>query len=470
MSVVDLEAELGMVELGDRRRSVRAVAIGRELADDPSRSFPSMFDSAGLEAWYRFSNSEAVSPGRLLAPHFSGAWARAGERQCLIVHDTTEVSFPGESEREGLHFTGTRNLLHLHVSLAVELTEAPVVHGFVGANAYVLRGGLWGEVKESGELEALGSGSERWENAARQVNSAAPSSSSLVHVMDREADDYTLWVAIMGMGDDFVIRSARNRRTTEPAVYLFDRLVGAPILLQREVILSRRSPQRPPSDRKYHPSRESRPAVLSARAGTVEILRSKRLPAGSAPPSMTVNVVEVVEQNPPEGVDPVAWRLITSLPVATPADVATVIDIYRKRWLVEEFFKALKTGCSLEERQAESRRALLNTIAVLAPAAIRLLQVRALGRNAATRDEPAQLSEDERGALMAMPRAKLPRNPSNRDVMLAMARLGGLLKPKHEPGWLVLGRGYAVFAQFLEGWMAAKSAPSLRRSRPRRQL
>jgi hypothetical protein len=39
---------------------------------------------------------------------------------------------------------------------------------------------------------------------------------------------------------------------------------------------------------------------------------------------------------------------------------AHFFDLYHRRWLVEEYFKALKTGCSLERRQVESYSALKN--------------------------------------------------------------------------------------------------------------
>jgi len=83
------------------------------------------------------------------------------------------------------------------------------------------------------------------------------------------------------------------------------------------------------------------------------------------PPSLCVNVVYVWEVNAPPGEDPVEWRLITSEPIDTLAQVLRVVDIYRTRWLIEEFFKALKTGCAYEKRQLESLQTLLVALALL---------------------------------------------------------------------------------------------------------
>jgi hypothetical protein len=47
---------------------------------------------------------------------------------------------------------------------------------------------------------------------------------------------------------------------------------------------------------------------------------------------------------------------VTTEPIATEQQVAAVVDAYRQRWLIEEFFKALKTGCQYQQLQLESLR------------------------------------------------------------------------------------------------------------------
>jgi hypothetical protein len=42
--------------------------------------------------------------------------------------------------------------------------------------------------------------------------------------------------------------------------------------------------------------------------------------------------------------------------------VAAVVDHYRGRWTIEEFFKAIKTGCALEARQLESKRSMPSAV------------------------------------------------------------------------------------------------------------
>ena len=276
-------------------------------------------------------------------------------------------------------------------------------------------------------------------------------------VMDREADDYALWTTIREQGDEFVIRAHQDRCLVEAGRKLQAALAGAAFSVQREVRLSSRGGARPPQTRTSHPDRDGRKATLGLRAGTVEIRR----PAGVAPlgqPTMRLSVVEVVEIDPPEGEEGVRWLLLSTLPVDTPHAICRIVDIYRKRWLIEEFNKAIKTGCAFEKRQAESWAHLQKTLALLVPVAWRLLVLRALSRDTPTAPALDLFDDVELQALRTLaPKAKLPKKPTVRQVLLAVAAVGGHLKANGEPGWLVLGRGLEHLLEFAAGWRAALS-------------
>jgi hypothetical protein len=91
--------------------------------------------------------------------------------------------------------------------------------------------------------------------------------------------------------------------------------------------------------------------------------------------------VEAREINPPENESPVHWRLVTTEPIDTNDEVAAVIDAYRRRWIVEEFFKALKTGCRYQQLQLESARALLIALSIETAIAWRMLLLRWLAHH-----------------------------------------------------------------------------------------
>jgi len=60
-------------------------------------------------------------------------------------------------------------------------------------------------------------------------------------------------------------------------------------------------------------------------------------------------------------------------------------------------------------------------------------------------------------------RVKLARRPTSREVMLAIAGVGGHLKANGEPGWLVLYRGVQRLLEFVSGWRAAMEFMAERR-------
>jgi hypothetical protein len=172
-----------------------------------------------------------------------------------------------------------------------------------------------------------------------------------------------------------------------------------------------------------------------------------------------VNLVEVMEVDPPEGEVPVSWVLVTTLPVDTPEQVAAVVDAYRARWLIEEWFKAMKTGCAYEDRQLESIDTLLKAFVLLAPVATRLLTLRWLAHNETDCPATVVLSVDEIKFLRAIERTRkreLSTAPTAYDVMLAIAKMGGFLTSNKVPGWRVLGRGFEEFSLMYEGYLIAR--------------
>ena len=191
--------------------------------------------------------------------------------------------------------------------------------------------------------------------------------------------------------------------------------------------------------------------------------------AESHPASLSIHVVMVREAHPPAGQAPVNWVLLTSEPIDTREQVERVVDTYRCRWLIEEFFKALKTGCIYQERLFESRHALLNVLATSLPIAVELLWMRS--RVADEPNAPAAdiVTPDELTVLRQMGHRKLPPNPTAGEVLLAIAGLGGHLKRNGAPGWQVLKRGYQRLLDYSAGWKAAQIS-SLPAKKKRRNL
>ena len=177
------------------------------------------------------------------------------------------------------------------------------------------------------------------------------------------------------------------------------------------------------------------------------------------PKLLNVNVIDVIEDTPPEGCEAVRWILVTREPIDTQEDVERVVDIYRCRWLIEEYFKALKTGCAFEKRQLKSRHALLNALGIFSVIAWRLLQLRALSRSEPSAPASTAISNRQISLLgkirQQQRKPALSNAPTMEEVTLAIAQLGGHIKNNGPPGWIVLGRGYESLLLLELGWNAA---------------
>jgi len=79
---------------------------------------------------------------------------------------------------------------------------------------------------------------------------------------------------------------------------------------------------------------------------------------------VTLNVVLVSERMPPQGEQPIEWILLTTLPISTLAETMVIIEYYMTRWMIEIFFKTLKSGCQVEALQFEEMDRRLSCLAV----------------------------------------------------------------------------------------------------------
>jgi len=454
---IDIETltnEVADSNFPDDRLNVRLKMLVSGLAVDPSRSLPASFDSAGLEGTYRFLSNHRVTPEGILAPHIEATKLRCEQAgDFLVLHDTTAFSYRWDGERKGLGrivrakpTSGQRFLAHVSLAVAADGTRRPL--GVVGLKPWA-RG-----------PSPSGTEYQRWEEQIRLTSAQLDARERAIHVMDREADDYQMFDSLIRDNHRFIARIQFNRwlQTSLGKVKLRTLFADISPCVEREVPLTRRKPKQKANEAKIHPPRSARTAKLSVAAETVALKRpqTRRAHVTDAEPTLTINVVRVWEREPPPGEAGVEWMLYTNDPIDTPEQQLAVVDHYRARWTIEEYFKALKTGCSFESRQLQDYEALINLLAILAPIAYRLLLIRSEARCRPNEGAVELLSPDHIDVLRARGRTKLSVNPTSREVYLAVAALGGHIKYGRDPGWITLARGLERLDAMTEGWVAAK--------------
>lgn len=450
---IRLGAEGAQADLGDARLTKRYGVLLDRLMERPDASLPKALSVAELESAYRFVNNERVTLPGLLAPHHAQTAKRCdGRTDVIVAHDTTEVQYSGEG-RKGLGRLRAKGRgFSLHLAMAVGGNGARDPLGVIAART-IIRGEKRVVERATQRRRAPDKESRRWWEQVIEVEERLGGGRA-IHVADREADAYEFMSEVSARGGRFVVRLTHDRRIeSDGPKKLEETLRSLPTIVEREVQLQSRGRAVTPIARKIHPPREARLANLAVSAAPITFLRPKE-PLSGWPTTLALNVVSVVEVDPPEGCDPVTWKLVTTEPISTPEEVLAIVDSYRTRWVVEEYFKALKTGCAIEKRQNESVRALLNVLGLYIPVAWQLLRLRTLARDTSALAAHNVLTDIQVQILAAHPRTRrlMGGQPNVRDALLAIAALGGHLKQNGEPGWHVLGRGFQDLLLLEDGW------------------
>ena len=460
-----LRDEMATGDLRDDRLNARRNQLIAILEQSPDKGFPEACASdADTEALYRFLRNRRVSPAAVLEPHVAATAARCGALgEVLVIHDTTEMAFACEQPRRGLTSLGMhRQGFWWHAALAVSAEGVRAPLGLLTAAAYSRAPTRVPRVPWRERFQDPRKESRRWADGVATVRARLGDTVRPIHVMDREGDSYELLAALTAAQDRWIIRLHYDRQVTHAAgsaaLRLGELRSQLPVLMTEPVTVApRRAENR--VQRLTAPAREGRVATVSFAASPVTVPCPRDHRRSTLPATVTAHVIFGWEATPPAGDAPVAWWLLTNEPIDTVDQVRQIVQWYRTRWLIEEFFKCLKTGCAYEKRQLESLDTLLVALALLAPIAWQLLLMRHLARDLPERDATVALTTRQLMILRATPVGRtLPARPSIRDALLAVARLGGHLRQNGEPGWLVLTRGMQTLRCMETGWAAAEAA------------
>ena len=430
------EEQFGDCELGDVRRTRRAVEFAEQIANDTSGSTPRQAGCwEDCKAAYRLVNRPEVTFSALAKPHWRQSRA-AARGHCLLLGDTTEVEFGICRKVRGLGPTGNGGGLGflLHSSLIMEAETEEIV-GLAGQEIFYRRPVPQGESRNDRMLRERES--EVW---GRVIDQVGPPSAGVryTHVFDRGADNFEVYCHLLLMRADWVIRAAQmKRKIVTPAgktCQLREYLTTLPVLGSYELNV------------RVQKDQPARTAEVEVRAGRVLMpspvhcclwLRDCGIR------SIVMWVVEVRERNPPRGREPLCWVLYTSHAVESFEGAWRVIGYYEKRWLIEEYHKALKTGCQVEERQYQTAKGLEAVTGFLAIAAVRLLQLKSVARTDPERSADKVVPRLWIEVLQTLRRRK-GRRWSVGQFYRELAGLGGFLgrKSDGEPGWLTIWRGF----------------------------
>ena len=303
------ETQFGAAELGDIRRTGRLVSTMAAIARAPDESLPRQLGSlAGAKAAYRLFDCGAVTREAVMDPHLAQCRAEAARHPIvLMVHDDTTLDFSTHRRLQGAGRVGddhgTGFLAHSCLAVLPSGETLGLAHQTIWARPPK---GVTRPTRESAV----------WAETIATIG-RPPAGSLFVSVGDRGADVFEHLESVRDTGWDAVIRAAQDRRLAAGGGSLTAlraaRAMGAATVLTRQG-----------------------EAVVCVAWRELELLPPRNGPAGRAP--IRVSGVRVWN-------DTLEWLLLTTRPVESLDQALEIIAWYTRRWIVEEFHKAWKTGC-----------------------------------------------------------------------------------------------------------------------------
>jgi hypothetical protein len=381
-----------------------------------------------------------------------GTAARVAGRDIVVAQDTSELALGGRRARaSGYGPVGKGGALGgvlLHAAVALEAGTGALL-GLVDAT-------IWNRDKGAADPRRLRATadkeSQRWLDATARANEVLEAANSITVVSDRESDIYEHF-ACRPSNVHLIVRACQNRKIeTAPegtSALLFPFIDGLPEA-------GRFSAKIPAA-----PGRKERVAELAVRFSPVTLCKPLHGAAPDLPDTITLMLVDVREVSTPEDGEPIHWRLFTTHTVTSLGEARRIVDLYRMRWTIEEFFRLLKTaGFDIEGADIGDPQIMIKLVAAVTVAAVTVMQL-VKARDGTTDQQMADAFEPADQPILEAVSAQLEgatarqKNPHPKGSLAfaawVIARLGGWTGYYGKPGPKVMRRGLEAFQRIKYG-------------------
>lgn len=452
-----MAAEVKNAAINDKRVVSRLVKTSVLLAERPHASIPEACGNwAETKATYRLFDNDKMSPEAIIMSHRLQTIERIKEHKIVLdLQDTTTLDYTHHPNVQGMGLCTTSENVKgvlVHSSLAVTTQGRPL--GLLYEKFWTRDPEERGKRHQRKDLPIEAKESFKWLEALEHSLKDIPSDIMVVTVCDREADIYDFFYKAISEGKHLLIRATRDRKLSGEDKYLLSEVESSPIAGETVVNI--------PRDTKH--KLKPREARLSVQFCPVTINPPKHRKSDKTLTNLNLYAILVKEVNPPAGIDPMHWLLLTTLPVITIEEAVEKVGWYTQRWKIERYHLTLKSGCKVEELQLETLERLQNALAVYSIIAWRILSITYEARE--TPDSPCTvvLKDHEWKALCCMAN-KVPVPPKTpptlKEAVLLIAKLGGFLARKRdgEPGVIVLWRGMSRLNDIAQFYLITHPIP-----------
>jgi hypothetical protein len=407
---------------------------------------------AKIVQYGRFLANESVTLEALLAGWGEQTAVAAADRHVLAIQDTSELNFKTKPERQrGLGEIGKgvgRGLL-LHAMLALDADSAACL-GLVTGKIWTRQGRV---TVRHGKRPLEQKESARWIDTAQNAKPVLSTARMVTVIDDREGDIYAKWASVSAANFHLLTRSMHDRALADDSS-MYATAAGWPIADTAILEVVARA------------DRPKRTAELALRVGRVAVRR----PSGTSralAKAVELTLIEVVERDAPAKTEPLHWYLLTTHTVSDAACAWQIVNWYKKRWVIEQLFRLIKTqGLRLEDSRIETADRLLKLTAIAAKAAAITLQL-VQARDGQSAEPASNAFNDHQIKLLAAlgakyeGRTKLQSNPHSLHSLAwaawIIARFGGWDGyPRTKPGPITMRHGIEYFLGVAAAWKTLK--------------
>jgi hypothetical protein len=454
--------ELQSRRLEDVRLGRRLHQLVEQMASSPGQSIPfACQDWANTKAAYRFLDNDRSHEAEVLEGHFQSSRERAARTSgpILVLHDTTEFSYKRDDiepigkthvgvagvNRDGRPRLYTACGILMHSSLAITTNGLPlglVSTKFWSRKTFKGTNALKRSVNPT-RVPIEQKESVRWLENLKQSTARLGEPERCVHIGDRESDIYELFCAAKDAGTHFLVRACVDRLAGDG---------GHTIQAEMDETRCKGLHRVEVRDQRGRVSL----AVVELKYRQIRVLP----PIGKQRryPELSLTVLHATERSPPKGRDPIDWKLITDLPIASRTDALEKLRWYALRWKIEVFHKILKSGCRAEDAKLRTAERLVLLLAILCILGWRIFWMTMLQRTAEVVSPTLAFTPVEIELLNRSNRGNAGRRSSGRvsihSCLVQLAKLGGYLNRASDapPGNMVMWRGLMRLNSIVVGY------------------
>lgn len=410
----------------DPRLHKRTIKIAKAFLEFPDRSIPKRFSSiAEVKGCYRFFNQSQVNHQMLQSIHYENTQEEAlkPDGKVLFIQDGSELTYNTHRWTSGLGPTAdwSGHGIMFHSCLAIKFNKGS--SQMIGLAAQK----VW--IRQSQKYEKETSEGDIWQEVIADIG---PSQSHWITVGDRASDIFSFIEKLSLSNWNCVIRTTHDRKIrvndTEYKLKAHLRSLPAQTTIKHTI--------------RAKEGTRSKDCVLNLSWTKADLFGPQR-----SRKSITGFYVRAWCEEDPT----IEWILFTFLPVISAENAVEVVEIYKQRWIIEEYHKCLKSGCKIEEAQLKTADRLLVLFGILGVIATRLLILRDISR--LNPNEMANKHIEPLEVKIITNFYQLTHSLTLKEFWKRVATLGGFLgrKSDGDPGWQSLWTGWLRLQDMCRG-------------------